>query len=130
MKSFKNLRNSLFLGCLALGTVGLLAPGLTLAEGKGASKLMFPPASPAQAATVSAPAKMSCAQCTDAYARVMDENAKGMRAGSMRMAAVHGCPACQTKIMSVGTGKAKTDKVVHSCGQSSPSQSSCCMAAK
>lgn len=130
MKSFNNLRNSLFLGCLALGTIGLLTPGLTLAQGKGASKLMFAPASQTQAATVSASARRSCARCTDAYTRVVDENAKGIRAGSMRMAAVHGCPACQTKIMSVGTGKAKTDKVVHSCGQSSPSQSSCCMAVK
>lgn len=131
MKSLKTLRNSLFVGCLALGAFGVLAPSLTLAEGKGASKLMFAN-STSQEQSQAIPAnhvQMSCTRCTDGYAKVTDSSAKGMRAAALRMVSVHMCPACQTKIASVGAGKAKADKVTHSCGAGS-SEASCCMAAK
>jgi len=115
-------------GLLALGTVGLLAPSLTLAEGKGASRLMFTP--PATRETSAAPAKpMACPACTDTYRQVRDVAAKGMQANSMKSVATHGCASCQTKIVSVGAGKAKTDTVAHSCGNGTP-QASCCVAAK
>jgi hypothetical protein len=130
MKTLKNFRNPLFLGCLALGALGLLAPTLTLAEGKGASKLMSP-SSISQVRPQTAPSKISqmpCVRCTDGYTKVVDKSAKGMRADTMRTVAVHLCPSCQTKIVSVGAGKAKTDKVAHSCGTTA--EASCCMAAK
>src|SRR5690242_20754755 len=124
MKSLTNLRNSLFLGCLALGTLGLLAPSLTLAEGKGASKLMFAPATNQSNMVASSSAHKGCARCTDGYTRVADTAPKGIRAEQMRTIALHMCSSCQTKISTVGTGKAKTDKVVHSCGSG---EASCCV---
>jgi hypothetical protein len=128
MKTLKNVRNSIFLGCLALGTLGLLTPGLTLAEGKGASKLMF--AASASQTQVQPASSMPCSRCTDGYTKVGDTSAKGMKAGTMKNIPVHLCASCQTKIVSVGSGKAKTDKAVHTCGNPTIAQASCCMAAK
>lgn len=126
MKSFIKSPRSLFVASLALAAIGLLSPNLTLAEGKGASKLMFPASSPAPAVSVKAPAK-TCPMCVDAYRQAADTEAKGMRAGSLKAVAFHMCPSCSTTITAVGSGKAKTDKVTHSCGTT---QSSCCLATK
>jgi hypothetical protein len=131
MKSFTHLSRSIFLGSIALGVLGFLAPSLTLADGKGASKLMFaPPAqvSPAQTAA-SGKAMMGCQRCTDGYTKVAETSAKGMRAESVKLVAVHQCSSCQTKITSSGAGKAKTDRVIHSCGMSAGQPGSCCVAA-
>jgi hypothetical protein len=127
MKSLKTLRNSLFLGCIALGTAGLLTPSQTLAEGKGASKLMFIASEQAAPSKLS---QMSCPRCTDGYTKVANTSAKGLRAEPMRTVAVHMCSSCETKIVSVGAGKAKTDKVTHSCGNNGAVEASCCMAAR
>jgi hypothetical protein len=131
MKSFKNFGASIFFGCVAIGTVGLLAPSMTLAEGKGASQLMKVAPVSSQAQTAQAKlSQMSCTGCTDGYVKVRDTAAKGMRAETTKPVAVHGCGSCETKIASVGTGKAKTDKVAHSCGNVGVASASCCMAAK
>jgi hypothetical protein len=130
MKRIKNFRTSAVAGLLALGTVGLLVPSLTLAESKGAAKLMFPASTTREASA--APAKqssMSCPACSDGYRQMRDTAAKGMRADTTKSVAAHGCASCQTKIVSIGTGKAKTDTVAHSCGNGAP-QASCCVAAK
>ena len=126
MKTLKNLSHSFLFTGLAIGTLAFLAPNLTWAEGKGASKLMFGPKP--QTALQSAPAKpaMSCARCTDAYTKVADTSTKGMRSEPTKTVAAHMCPACSTKIASVGAGKSKTDKVVHSCGMAT----SCCVATR
>ncbi|HTL18386.1 MAG TPA: hypothetical protein VL793_14210 [Patescibacteria group bacterium] len=127
MKIIKNLPRTILLTCVAAGAIGVLAPTLTLADGKGASKLMFTSSPQVQAQSGSAKAtSMSCARCTDGYTKVADTSAKGMRTQSTRMVAVHMCPSCTTSINSVGSGKAKADKVSHSCG----SGSSCCVASK
>jgi len=130
MKTLNYVRNSVVLGCLTLGVAGVLAPNLTLAEGKGAAKLMFPASasSPQTQATTANRGMMSCTRCTDGYAKAIDASAKGMRTGSVSKVAVHMCPACETKIAAVGAGKAKVDKVTHSCGTSA--EASCCMASK
>jgi hypothetical protein len=132
MKSLKNVRTSIFLGLLAFGTIELMAPSLTLAEGKGASKLMFVAASSQSGSpTVSAhPAQMSCGKCVDVYTKSVDSSAKGMSAGSLRTVATHMCTSCQTTISSVGAGKAKQDKVVHTCGNDRMALANCCMAAR
>lgn len=122
MKTLKNPPHSFFLTGLAIGALTFLGPGLTWAEGKGASKLMF--GSQPQTELHSAPAKpaMSCARCTDVYTKVADTSAKGMRS-EMNTVAVHKCPACSTRITAVGSGKAKADQVVHSCGMAT----TCCV---
>jgi hypothetical protein len=132
MKLFQIIRNSIFLGGLALGTLFVLAPSLALAEGKGASKLMLnASSSQSQSQTVAAkPSAMLCGLCTDGYTKVPDTSAKGMRAGSLKTVAVHMCPACQTRIVSVGTGKTRTDKVAHTCGNDRTAEATCCVTAR
>ena len=125
MKSPK-LMKSILAGSLVLGTLGLMAPSLSLADGKGASKLI----SPAPAIQVSAPKATHMACCADRYVQVVDTSAKGMNAGATKAVATHPCPSCQTKIVSTGAGKAKTDTVVHTCGNSASTSSSCCVATK
>jgi hypothetical protein len=129
MKEIKmktNLPRSLFLTGVAIGALALVTPTLTWADGKGASKLMF--AAQPQTQVQSAPAKaaMSCPQCKDVYTKVADTTAKGMRSEPTKTVATHMCPACSTKITEVGAGKAKTNKVVHSCAM----ETSCCVATK
>jgi hypothetical protein len=125
MKTFK-LNKPILVGCLILGMVGLLAPTLSSAEGKGASKLMSPtPTAQVQAAKTT---HMAC--CADAYVKVADTSAKGMNAGATKAVPTHMCPSCQTKIVSVGTGKAKTDSVIHSCGNNAVASTSCCSTTK
>jgi hypothetical protein len=129
MKSI-NIRNSILVGCFAIGTLGLLTPTLSLADGKGASKLL--PSATTSKTQVQAASRnyshMSC--CTDRYTQAMDQSAKGMRAGSTKMVPNHGCTSCETKITSVGVGKAKTDTVTHSCGNNATAATSCCVATK
>jgi hypothetical protein len=131
MKLLQNLSRSIFLGCITVGTLGLLAPTLTLADGKGASNLMFAPpiASTVQAGS-SGKMAVSCPRCNDGLTKVVDASAKGMRAQSVKTVATHLCPECRTKIVSVGAGKAKIDQVAHSCGATSAAASSCCIAGK
>jgi hypothetical protein len=119
-----NLPHSLFLTAVAIGALALAAPSLTWADGKGASKLMFGVQPQTQMQSAPAKAAMSCPRCTDVYTKVADPSAKGIRSESLKTVAAHMCPACSTKITAVGAGKAKTDKVVHSCGM----ETSCCVA--
>ena len=125
MKSI-NIRNSILVGCLAIGALGLLTPSLSFADGKGASKLMSSVTT--SQTQVQAAARnnshMSC--CSDRYAAVVDQSAKGMRAGSTKMVPSHACSSCETKITAVGVGKAKTDSVIHSCGNNASGTTSCC----
>jgi hypothetical protein len=118
---------------LAVGVLSLLAPNATLADGKGASLLM--PVKTAGTviqtpASASRQTAMSCPRCKDGFATVAETNPKGMRLASVKTVPVHLCSSCSTKIASVGAGKAKTDKVTHTCGDSATSQGSCCMASK
>jgi hypothetical protein len=134
MKTPLNLRRSVFLACISISTAGLLAPSLTLADGKGASKLMFAASGPrteAQVATVTPDkAMMNCSRCVDGHAQVVEKTGKGMPVESVKTVPVHLCPACQTRIVSVGFGKARTDQVIHSCASSGMSGRTCCVAGK
>ena len=120
------MTRSLFFASVAIATLAVSAPNVSLADGKGASKLMFGPAN--TLATAGAPINptMSCPRCKDAYTRVMETSSKGARSEASRTVATHMCPTCSTKITSSGAGKAKTDTVVHSCGMAT----SCCVATK
>ena len=132
MKLNNTPRYFIVLGCVAVSAIGLLTPSLTLAEGKGAAKLMFgaPAAQPQLQAAAPSRSEMACPRCTDGYTKVTDTSAKGMRAGSTQIVPSHLCASCETKIVSVGAGKAKADKVTHSCGNTATAQASCCMAVK
>jgi hypothetical protein len=129
MKSLK-IRKSILIGSLAFGTLGLLAPTLSLADGKGASKLLAEPSDSKILAQASVTSQTHMACCTDRYVKVADTSAKGMNAGATKAVPAHPCAYCQTKIVSVGAGKAKADKVTHSCGSNASTSATCCVATK
>lgn len=133
MKSSIIFSRSILASFVAVGVLSFLASTDAFADGKGASFLM-PAKTPgtviqAQTATGHQPA-MSCPRCKDGFVAVQETNPKGMRMASVKSVPTHLCPACSTKIASVGSGKAKTDKVTHTCGNSANSEASCCMAAR
>jgi hypothetical protein len=131
MKSFDNFRYSILVGFVAAGTLSLFAPMATLADGKGASQLMPAKATSTTSAAPTAAmnqAPMSCSQCKDGYATTVERSSKGAGLAAVNKTAVHLCPACETKITTTGAGKAKADKVTHTCGKNGSSATSCCTA--
>lgn len=129
MNSLNHLRRTLVIASLAAGTFGILLPSATLADGKGASKLMkSDTVSATNQAVAGKPAAMTCPYCKDVFVTVPERSSKGGQLASMHSVAKHLCPACSTKITTVGVGKAKTDRVDHTCGDSAGSKSSCCTA--
>ena len=99
-------------------------------EGKGASLLMpAPKVKPAQTQTITGPSKvvqMSCSLCRDVPVVVVDRISKGSKHEERSTVMSHQCPACETKITTVGHGKAKTDKAVHTCKADGGKAKSCC----
>jgi hypothetical protein len=53
--------------------------------------------------------------CKDAFVSVVDYGTKGPN-HLVSNVARHECGACNTKITTEGTGKAKKDVAIHSCG--------------
>lgn len=64
-------------------------------------------------APATAPVAMSCPQCKDKIV-TYDASSKAS-VKDLRTAVIHSCPNCSSVIKTVGFGKAKTDKVVHTC---------------
>ena len=71
------------------------------------------PSAPA-AAQVAAPMAHKCASCTDTLVSVVDKGTKGPNHIATKVSR-HNCAACDTKIVTEGTGKAKCDVAIHSC---------------
>ena len=81
---------------------------------KGAERLTtFGKASPPAAAQVAAPAH-KCANCTDALVNVVDKGTKGPNHLVTKVSR-HNCAACDTKILTSGSGKAAKEVAIHSC---------------
>src|SRR5689334_10810699 len=55
-----------------------------------------------------------CANCTDTLVTAVDKGTKGPNHLVTKVFR-HNCPACDTKIATVGTGKAAKDVATHSC---------------
>ena len=130
MKSSSLLSRSVIAAGLAVGILGYLAPTATFADGKAASLLMPAKATVSAAQPQPAAAGQTAMSCKDGFAKVTDAGAKGMRIGSVKSVPVHLCNSCSTKITSVSSGKARTDRSAHTCGDSASAQASCCMASK
>ena len=133
MKTFSNLRRSVLAAVLTAGALTFLAPGSIFADSHGATQLLAAKAQLAPRSTAipaSTQSMASCARCKDSSVTVTEKNFKGSQLNSTKTAAAHLCPVCETKIVSEGAGKAKADKVVHTCGNSAGSAAACCMAAK
>jgi len=69
---------------------------------------------------------MSCPRCTDTWAKVDQSPGRG---GKNRTATIqrHGCPGCETKIVTEGTGKQAHSVPKHVCRESLSKEASCCM---
>src|SRR5262245_17554376 len=98
--------------------LGISLTGATAAQkGDGALLLIGKP-SKAVAATAVAPAASTthrCGLCGDVFVTVVDKATKGPN-HTVKKVAQHTCPACETKIVTTGVGKAKRDVAIHSCG--------------
>ena len=80
---------------------------------KGAERLVNTGKAPTAPAAVVADSH-KCASCTDNLVTVVDKGSKGPNFASSKVAR-HNCTACETKVLTAGTGKAKHDVAVHSC---------------
>jgi hypothetical protein len=88
-----------------------------------------PKVKPAQLQAAAEPSKagqMSCSLCQDAPIVVVDRISKGSKHQERSIVMSHQCPSCETKITTVGHGKAKTDKAVHTCKADGGKVTSCC----
>ena len=83
---------------------------------KGAETLVRLTKGSAPAKTQAAPiAAHKCANCTDTLVSVVDKGTKGPNHAVTKVAK-HNCTACATKIVTEGSGKAKHDVAIHTCG--------------
>jgi hypothetical protein len=64
-----------------------------------------------------------CASCTDTLVTVVDKGTKGPNHLVTKVAR-HNCAGCDTKIATEGTGKAKKDVAMHTCG--ADDKAACC----
>src|SRR4051794_7285155 len=82
---------------------------------KGAERLVnTTKASPAGLVQTANPIAHRCASCTDSFVSVVDKATKGPNHVVSKVAR-HDCAACDTQIVTEGTGKAKKDVAIHSC---------------
>lgn len=78
---------------------------------------------PAKTAVV--PKTMACPKCKDEFTTRADWTARGANKPSVTVAK-HLCAGCETKVTTVGTGKAAMSTAVHSCSESENRSASCC----
>jgi hypothetical protein len=107
-----NRKSLLFAGLCAVA----LSFGTVAYAEKGAEALVRPTKSAPPAKTEAAPAVgHKCSNCSDSFVSVVDKGTKGPN--HLVTAVVrHNCTACDTKIVTEGTGKAKRDVATHTCG--------------
>jgi hypothetical protein len=132
MKPSYNLCRFIVVAAFALSALGVTWPARTLAaEGKGASKLM-PVKTVGDLQTVEKGdiLVMSCPKCKDTYATVVEKSFKGMKREELETVVIHLCPSCETKIVTTGPGKFKTDKLVHACKTCGSEDVTCCLMKK
>lgn len=82
---------------------------------KGAEALVRLNKGATPAKTEVAPMAHTCASCADRFVSVVDKGTKGPNHLVMNVSR-HMCAACDTKIVTEGTAKAKKDVVIHTCG--------------
>jgi len=70
--------------------------------------------SPAATVAKATPMTHKCAACTDTFVNVVDKGTKGPNHLVTKVSR-HNCAACDTRIVTEGTGKAKYDVAIHSC---------------
>lgn len=119
----------------ALAIAGLMAlPTFAFAQEKGAQKLMQLQKVDSVKALQSVDAGdtiiMSCPKCKDTYATVVEKTFKGASPEQLSKMPIHLCPACDTKVVVKGQGKAATSRLVHTCKTCGSKDVSCCVMKK
>jgi hypothetical protein len=105
-------RKSLFISGLC--AVALSFGTVAYAE-KGAETLVrLTKGSPPAKVEAATPMAHKCALCTDTIVSVVDKGTKGPNHLVTKVSR-HNCAACDTRIVTEGTGKAKRDVAMHTC---------------
>lgn len=119
----------------ALAIAGLAwLPGDLLAQEKGATKLMqlkpIKTVADAKAVEDGDTMVMSCPKCKNSWVTVVEAPTKTGAKPDSRVEERHDCPGCEHKNVTVGHGKAKTDKVIHTCKMCGSEDAFCCVMKK
>jgi hypothetical protein len=135
MKTMKQTPGKLTRYVAALAMAGLMAlPTFALAQEKGAQKLRELQKINTVAALQTVEAGdtiiMSCPKCKDTYATVVEKSFKGDSPDQLTKMPIHLCPACETKVVVKGHGKAAESVLVHSCKTCGSKDVSCCVMKK
>ena len=108
-----------------------LLPSLTMAQEKGATKLMkLQTVQDLQQVEAGDTILMSCPKCKDTFATVVTKPMKGMQPDEIKTVVKHLCPTCTTSIKTVGVGKNSEYKLVHTCNSCGSPDVSCCLMKK
>src|SRR6476659_8912747 len=101
---------------LAVGVCALaLTFGTDVYAEKGAETLMQLTKGAVPVKAEVAPVAHKCAKCTDTLVSVLDKGTKGPN-HLVTNVAKHNCTACSTTIATEGSGKAKHNVAIHTCG--------------
>ena len=131
MKTIKHTSTTL----AVLTIVGLMSLlPLAQAQEKGATKLMqlrpITTVADADAVEPGDSVVMSCPKCKNSWVTVVAAPTKtGAKPETTRMER-HECPGCEHKIVTEGTGKHATDKIVHVCKTCGSEDAFCCVMKK
>ncbi len=106
---------------LFAGTIVSAVAG-ELPTGKGGAILLMKPQLPASAP---APSSMSCPTCKDQYVIRRDVTARGVKP-TTQILQRHLCGGCDTRLTTVGAGKARQAVPVHNCTMNTGSDFACC----
>ena len=136
MKTFTFITLKQLTCCLAgLAIAGLLfTPGLGSAQEKGATKLLklnaIKTVADAEAVQPGDTVVMSCPKCKDSWVTIVTPATKTGAKPETTKVARHECPGCEHKYVTEGHGKAKTDKLVHTCKNCGSEDAFCCVMKK
>src|SRR5215467_4542842 len=114
-------RKSLFISGLCAMALSF---GTAAYAEKGAETLVrLTKGSPPAKVEAAAPMAHKCAACTDSLVTVVDKGTKGPNHVVTKVFR-HNCPACDTRRVTEGVGKAKHDVAMHTCN--GDTKAACC----
>jgi transposase-like protein len=118
---------------IALAVASLVwLPAASLAQEKGATKLLKPIKTVGDAEAVEAGdmVVMSCPKCRDSWVTIVEKpRGTGAKAKETTVQR-HECPGCEHKYVTEGHGRAKTEKIVHVCKKCGSEDAFCCVMKK
>jgi len=135
MKTMNETPGKLARYVVALVIAGLMAlPTFAWAQDKGAQKLMqlqkIDSVKALQTVDAGDTIIMSCPKCKDTFATVVEKTFKAASPEQLTKVPIHLCPACETKVVVKGQGKAAESVLVHTCKACGSKDVSCCVMKK